>query len=91
LVAPVLGFVPLPVIAALIFFSVWSMQHWKELPRLFKIGWAQVAAWIAISLLTIIDLTTAIAVGVLITMFLYIRNYKKMSLSRIRNQPADAN
>jgi SulP family sulfate permease len=91
LVAPVLGFVPLPVIAALIFSSVWSMQHWKELPRLFKIGWAQVAAWIAISLLTIIDLTTAIAVGVLVTMFLYIRNYKKMSLSRIRNQPADAN
>jgi SulP family sulfate permease len=74
LAAPIVPFIPLPVISAVLVSSVLTMSHWKEVRRLVKLSWSNACAWLATTLLTIItDLLTAIAVGMLIGVFLYIR------------------
>jgi SulP family sulfate permease len=74
LMAPLFRFIPLPVISAIILSSVFSMTNWQEVLRLMKVPRIEAAAWVATSLLTIItDLSTAIAVGMLIGMFFFIR------------------
>jgi sulfate permease, SulP family len=74
LMAPLFRFVPLPVISAIILSSVSSMTNWQEVLRLMKAPGFEAAAWVATSLVTIItDLLTAIAVGMLIGMLLFIR------------------
>ncbi len=75
LMAALLRFIPLSVLSALILSSVLSMMNWQEIPSLMKAPRIEAAAWAATSLLTIVtDLPTAIALGMLIGMFLYIRN-----------------
>lgn len=72
--APVLRLIPLPMISALILSSFLVMTTWQEIPRLLKGPRFEAVAWAAISLLTIFaDLPAAIAAGMLIGMFLYIR------------------
>ena len=67
-------FIPLPVISAIILSSVFSMTNWQEVLRLMEVPRIEAAAWVATSFLTIVtDLPIAIAVGMLIGMFLYIR------------------
>ena len=74
LMAPLFRFIPMPVISALILSSVFSMTNWREILRLMKVPSIEAAAWVATSVLTIVvDLPIAIAVGMLIAMFLYIR------------------
>jgi MFS superfamily sulfate permease-like transporter len=61
-------------VSALILSSVFGMTKWREIPRLLKAARFDGVAWVAISLLTIFaDLPVAIAVGMLIGMFLHIR------------------
>ena len=78
--APLFRFIPLPVISVIILSSVFSMTNWQEVLRLMKVPSIEAAAWVATSLLTIItDLPTAIAVGMLIGMFIYIRKKPGMT------------
>jgi SulP family sulfate permease len=73
LLDPLFRFIPLPVISAIILSSVFSLTNWQEIPELIKAPTLEAAAWVATSLLTIVtDLPIAIAVGMLIGMFLYI-------------------
>jgi len=75
LMAGFLRFIPLSVLSALILSSVFSMMNWQEILSLMKAPRIDVAAWVATSLLTIVtDLPTAIALGMFIGIFLYIRN-----------------
>ena len=84
LAAPLVRFIPLPVISALILSSVFSMTKWQEIPRLMKAPRFEAVAWAATSLLTIIaDLPIAIAVGMLIGMFLYIRKLRESALAKL--------
>ena len=72
--APLFQFIPLPVISVLILSSVFSMTNWQEVLRLIEVPRIEAAAWVATSVLTIVaDLPIAIAVGMLIGMFLFIR------------------
>ena len=88
LAAPVVRFIPLPVISALILSSVFSMTTWQEIPRLTKAPRSEAVAWAVTSLLTIIaDLPTAIAVGMLIGMLLYIRKLRESALATDASQP----
>ncbi len=74
LMAPLVRFIPLPMISALILSSFFRMTRWQEIPRLMKAPRFEALAWTATSLLTIFaDLPIAIAVGMLIGMFLHIR------------------
>jgi SulP family sulfate permease len=75
LMAALLRFIPLSVLSVLILSSVFSMMNWREILSLMKAPRIEAAAWAAASLLTIVtDLPTAIALGMVIGMFLYIRN-----------------
>ena len=74
LATPAVRFIPLPVISALILSSVFGMTEWREIPQLIKSSRVEVAAWAVTSLLTLFaDLPAAVAVGMLIGMFLYTR------------------
>jgi SulP family sulfate permease len=74
LMAPLFRFIPLPVISAIILSSIFSMTNWQEVLQLMEVPRIEAAAWVATSFLTIVtDLPIAIAVGMLIGMFLYIR------------------
>ncbi|MBZ5688016.1 MAG: hypothetical protein LAP86_23630 [Acidobacteriia bacterium] len=80
LMAPLFRFIPLSVISVLILSSVFSMTNWQEFPHLIKAPILGAAAWVATSLLTIVtDLPIAIAVGMLIGMFIYIRKTPGMT------------
>ena len=82
LMAPLFRFIPLPVISVLILSGVFNMTNWREVLRLMKVPRIEAAAWVATSFLTIVtDLPIAIAVGMLIGMFLYIRK-KPVILSK---------
>jgi SulP family sulfate permease len=73
LMAPLFRYIPMPLISALILSSVFRMTNWGEVLRLMKASSIDAVAWVATSILTIVaDLPTAIAVGLLIGMFLYI-------------------
>ena len=75
LMAALLRFIPLSVLSALILSSVFSMTNWQEILSFIKARHIDLVAWVATSLLIIVtDLPTAIALGMLIGIFLYIRN-----------------
>ena len=74
-------FIPLPVISALILSCVCNMTHWRQIPKVIKGTRAEVAAWLVISILTIVaDLATAIAIGMFFSIFLYIRRPRESVL-----------
>src|SRR5258708_7238542 len=80
LMTPLFRFIPLPVISALILSSVLGMAHWRNVLRLIDVPPVGAAAWVATSLLTILtDLPLAIAVGMLIGVFIHIRKKPGMS------------
>ena len=75
LMAALLRFIPLAVLSALILSAVFSMTNWREVLSLMKAPRIEAVAWIVTALLTIVtDLPIAIAIGMLIGIFLYIRN-----------------
>ena len=74
LMAPLFRFIPLPAISAIILSSVFSMTNWQEIPHVINAPILEVAVWVATSLFTIVtDLPIAIAVGMLIAIFLFVR------------------
>jgi SulP family sulfate permease len=74
LMEPLLRFIPLPVISALIVSSVFRMTNWREVFQFMKAPRIEATAWAAISLFMIVaDMPIAIAVGLFIGMFLHIR------------------
>jgi sulfate permease, SulP family len=82
--APVVRWIPFPVISALILSSVFSMTMWHEIPRLMKARHFEVVSWAATTLLTIFtDLLTAISVGMLMGMFLYIRKLREPARAKL--------
>ena len=89
LMAPLFRFIPLPVISMLILSSVFSMTNWRVVLRLMKVPSIEAAAWVATFVLTIVaDLPIAIAVGMLIGMFLYIRKKPVILTKAAPNSPA---
>ena len=79
--APLVHFIPLPVISAIILLAVCSMDHWREIPLLIRLKWTGVAVWLTVSILTIVaDLLAAISIGILSGMFLHIRNERMLGL-----------
>jgi sulfate permease, SulP family len=76
LMAPLVRFIPLPMISAMILASVCGMTNWWEIPQLMKGRRIEAGAWLATSFLTIAtDLPIAITAGMLIALFLYVRKH----------------
>lgn len=77
LVMPLVRFIPLPVISALILSSVFGMSHWREIPQLIMHTHTEVVVSILIALLTIVaNLPIAIASGMFLGIFLYVQKLR---------------
>ena len=79
------GFVPMPVLAAILFLVAWNMGEWKEIPEIFKHTYADVLVWLITFTLTVVaDLTVAVEVGMLMAALLFIRRVSRTTtVSRV--------
>jgi SulP family sulfate permease len=72
--APLAQFVPLTVLAAILFVVAWNMGEWDELPDLLRLTKTDVAVWLVTFSLTVLaDLTIAVEVGIVLAALLFIR------------------
>lgn len=68
------AYVPLPVLAAILFVVAWNMGEWLEIGEVFKQSYADILVWTATFLLTVLaDLTVAVEVGMVLAALLFIR------------------
>lgn len=68
------AFVPLPVLAAILFVVAWNMGEWLELGEVFRQSYADILVWTATFALTVLaDLTVAVEVGMVLAALLFIR------------------
>ncbi len=68
------AYVPLPVLAAILFIVAWNMGEWREIGGVFKQSYTDILVWTATFLLTVLaDLTVAVEVGMVLAALLFIR------------------
>jgi SulP family sulfate permease len=68
------AFVPLPVLAAILFVVAWNMGEWREIGDIFKQSYTDIVVWMATFALTVLaDLTVAVEVGMVLAALLFIR------------------
>jgi sulfate permease, SulP family len=72
--APMVGQVPMPVLAAILMVVAWNMGDWKELPSVFRMSRTDGSIWLVTFTLTVFaDLTQAVEVGMALAALLFIR------------------
>jgi len=72
--APLAQFVPLTVLAAILFLVAWNMGEWLEVPDLLRLTKTDVTVWaVTFSLTVVADLTVAVEVGMVLAALLFIR------------------
>jgi SulP family sulfate permease len=68
------AFVPLPVLAAILFLVAWNMGEWGEIGEIFKHTYADILIWLITFGLTVLaDLTVAVEAGMVMAALLFIR------------------
>jgi sulfate permease, SulP family len=68
------AYVPLPVLAAILFVVAWNMGEWLAIGEVFKQSYADILVWTATFVLTVLaDLTVAVEVGMVLAALLFIR------------------
>lgn len=73
LLAPLASYVPLATLAAVLFVVAYNMGEWRELPGVWRLGWADKSVWLITFALTVMaDLTVAVEVGMALAALLYI-------------------
>jgi SulP family sulfate permease len=90
--AKLAAYVPLPVLAAILFVVAWNMGEWLEIGEVFKQSYADIAVWTATFLLTVLaDLTVAVEVGMVLAALLYIRRVAQTTtVSRVTHEYIEA-
>jgi sulfate permease, SulP family len=72
--APLAGYIPMPVLAAILMIVAWNMGDWVELPSVFRMSRTDTTVWLVTFVLTVFaDLTEAVEVGMAIAALLFIR------------------
>ena len=72
--APLATFIPLAVLAAILFVVAYNMGEWHEIPELIKLSKTDISVWLVTFALTVFaDLTLAVEVGMILAALLYIR------------------
>jgi SulP family sulfate permease len=72
--APLAGYIPMPVLAALLMMVAWNMGDWGEIPDVFRMSLTDISVWLVTLLLTVFaDLTQAVEVGMALAALLFIR------------------
>jgi SulP family sulfate permease len=86
--APLARYIPLAVLAGILMVVAYNMGEWKEVPKILKLTWADVAVWLATFLLTVFaDLTVAVEVGIVLAALLYIRKVTRTTtVSRVTRE-----
>ena len=71
--APLARYIPLAVLAAVLFVVAYNMGEWKEIRIILRLSRADQAVWITTFSLTVLaDLTVAVEVGIVLAALLYI-------------------
>jgi sulfate permease, SulP family len=72
--APLARFIPLSVLAAILFVVSYNMGEWREIPELLKLSRLEIGTWAITFLLTVFaDLTVAVEVGMILAALVFIR------------------
>lgn len=72
--APLAGYIPMPVLAAILLIVAWNMGDWQELPDVFRMSLTDISVWAVTFALTVFaDLTQAVEVGMALAGLLFIR------------------
>jgi SulP family sulfate permease len=72
--APMASYVPLSVLAAILFVVSYNMGDWEEIPELFKLSWLEIGTWLITFGLTVFaDLTVAVEAGMILAALVFIR------------------
>jgi SulP family sulfate permease len=72
--APLARFVPLAVLAAILFVVAWHMGDWAEIREILKLSRADISVWLVTFALTVFaDLTVAVEAGMILAALLFIR------------------
>ena len=79
------AYVPLPVLAAILFVVAWNMGEWREIAEIVKQTYADILVWAVTLLLTVFaDLTVAVEVGMVMAALLFInRVTRTTTVSRV--------
>jgi sulfate permease, SulP family len=79
------AYVPLPVLAAILFVVAWNMGEWREIAEIMKQTYADTLVWAVTFLLTVFaDLTVAVEVGMVMAALLFInRVARTTTVSRV--------
>ncbi|MGC1255018.1 MAG: SulP family inorganic anion transporter [Candidatus Acidiferrales bacterium] len=71
--APLARFIPLAVLAAILFVVSYNMGEWLEIPELLKLSPLEIGTWLVTFLLTVFaDLTVAVEAGMILAALVYI-------------------
>ena len=71
--APLARFIPLAVLAAILFVVSYNMGEWREIPELLKLSPLEIGTWLVTFLLTVFaDLTVAVEAGMILAALVYI-------------------
>jgi SulP family sulfate permease len=72
--APYARFIPLSVLAAILFVVSYNMGEWREIPQLLKLSRFEVGTWlVTLSLTVFADLTVAVEAGMILAALVFIR------------------
>src|SRR5579864_8462665 len=72
--APLARFIPLSVLAAILFVVAYNMGEWHEIPELLKLTPLEIGTWLVTFFLTVFaDLTVAVEAGMILAALVYIR------------------
>jgi sulfate permease, SulP family len=72
--APLAGFIPLSVLAAILLVVSYNMGEWAEIPELLKLSRMEIATWLVTFLLTVFaDLTVAVEAGMILAVLVFIK------------------
>jgi SulP family sulfate permease len=86
------AFVPLPVLASILFLVAWNMGEWGEIGEIFKHTYADILVWFVTFALTVLaDLTVAVEAGMLMAALLFIRRVSRTTtVSRVTPEYIEA-
>jgi sulfate permease, SulP family len=86
------GYVPLPVLAAILFVVAYNMGEWREIPQIWRQTYTDVIVWLVTLTLTVIaDLTVAVEAGMVMAALLFIRRVSNTTtVSRVTPEYIEA-
>ena len=86
------AYVPMPVLAAILFVVAWNMGEWREIGEILKQTYTDIVVWLATFTLTVVaDLTVAVEVGMVLAALLFIRRVARTTtVSRVTPEYIEA-